>query len=119
MKDLLISTLETLGYPVFLQGSLNESAPYPASFFTFWNNASDDLRHYDNRANAFVWDFDVNFYSNDPALVQSVPLAAKAALRRAGFIIGGRGFDLPSGVETHTGRGINAIIIENNTEEEE
>lgn len=118
MKDVLISALSALGYPVFLQGSLAPDAPYPASFFTFWNNGGDDANHYDNEPVGWVWDFDVNFYSTDPSLVQSVPLSAIAALRTAGFFISGRGYDIPSGVQTHTGRGFTAQIIETNQQEE-
>ena len=36
MEDLLISTLETFGFPVMLQGALLPNEPYPADFFTFW-----------------------------------------------------------------------------------
>ena len=114
MIDLLISVLETFGYPVRLQGSLAENEAYPDSFFTFWNNSSDDRAHYDNSAIDFVWSFDVNFYSTDPALVYSKLEAAKSALKAAGFIVSGKGHTVASDEPTHTGRGITALIIERN-----
>lgn len=114
MKDKLIELLETFKYPVFLQGSL--SGAYPESFFTFWNNNSSDNNHYDNDAVSFTWDFDVNFYSTSPTLVNTVLLAAKALLREHGFIIGGQGYDVASDEITHTGRGMNVLVIEKNTE---
>ena len=113
MKDLLISLLESFGFPVFLQGSLSENDPYPESFFTFWNNETPDGAHYDNEAINYIWNFDVNFYSVDPELVNSMLLQAKALLKQNGFIVAGKGYDVATDEPTHTGRGINAIIIEN------
>ena len=72
VKDELIGILEAYGYPVRLQGSLAPNEAYPASFFTFWNNQSTDANHYDNNAIAFLWDFEVNFYSSSPTLVNEV-----------------------------------------------
>lgn len=112
MKELLISLLESFGYPVFLQGTLSPDEPYPQSFFTFWNNSSLDAAHFDNNAVRFTWSFDVNFYSTDPALVNSALLEAKQLLKQNGFIISGKGYDLYSDQPTHTGRGMNALIMD-------
>jgi len=109
MKDLLVKTLETFGYPVFLQGTLNKDEAYPKSFFTYWNNDSYDENHYDNAPVGYVWDFDVNFYSTDPALVNSKLIEAKTKLKQQGFIVPGKGYDVASDEPTHTGRGINAL----------
>lgn len=109
MKDLLIEILESFGYPVILQGSLNKDEAYPESFFTFWNNDSYDGSHYDNNAVNNVWDFDVNFYSTDPALVNSILIEAKTKLKQQGFIVSGKGYDVASDEPTHTGRGINVL----------
>lgn len=113
MKELLISLLESFGFPVFLQGSLEENEPYPQSFFTFWNNDSYDNNHYDNNPVSYTWSFDVNFYSVDPELVNTMLLNAKTLLKQNGFIITGKGYDVASDEPTHTGRGMNALIIEN------
>ena len=110
MKQALITLLETLKYPVFEQGSV--SSTYPESFFTIWNAETYDQNHYDNEAVAFVWDFDVNFYSTDPALVNTVLLAAITLLKQNKWIISGKGMDIPSGVITHTGRGVTAKYLE-------
>lgn len=112
MKQDLIDKLETRGYPVILQGSLSKDAKYPDSFYTFWNNAADDGAHYDNEAINYIWNFTVFFYSTDPDKVNTELLAAKALLRRAGWIIGGKGYDVPSDEPTHTGRAIDALFIE-------
>ena len=119
MTELLIQILSKLGYPVRLQGSLAADEPYPASFFTFWNNSSDDGSHYDNGPIYYVWNFDVNFYSIDPALVYSQLEAARVALRNAGFIISGKGHTVGSDEPTHTGRGFTALKIENESNDED
>lgn len=116
VKEKLIETLGTLGYPVMLQGSLAKDEPYPAAFFTFWNNSSDDLNHYDDKPIAYEWDFDVNFYANDPDLVQTALLEAKTALQGQGYIISGKGRDLPTDVISHTGRGMTVLYREESEE---
>ena len=112
MKDNLITILETFGYPVRLQGSFAEDEEYPESFFTFWNNDTSDGSHYDNNPINYVWDFDVNFYSIDPDLVNTILLEAKTKLRSSGWIVSGKGHDVASDEPTHTGRGIHAVYIE-------
>lgn len=111
MKDLLIKTLEPLGHPIIQQGSLNKDDPYPETFFTFWNNDSGET-NYDDKANNYIWDFDLNVYSNNPELTNSLLLQAKEKLIEAGFIVSGKGYDVASDEITHTGRGINVQIIE-------
>lgn len=112
MKELLIELLESFGFPVLLQGSLGEDEAYPESFFTIWNNESYDNNHYDNNPVNYTWNFDVNFYSVDPVLVNTALLEAKALLKQNGFIISGKGHDLISDEPTHTGRGFTALIID-------
>lgn len=112
MKDLLIEALEPLGYPIILQGTLGENEAYPESFFTFWNNDTEGNEFYDNVEHGYVWDFDLNFYSSDPALVNTKLLNAKTALKAKGFIVSGKGYDVASDEPTHTGRGIHVMIIE-------
>lgn len=111
-KDLLINILETFGFPVRLQGTLNETEEYPDTFFTFWNNKSEDGNHYDNNPISYIWDFDVNDYSTDPEQVESLQLRAKEALMNRGFIIDGKGYDIASDEPTHTGRGMHVLFIE-------
>lgn len=81
MEDQLIQLLETFKYPVIRQGSLSEEEAYPDSFFTFWNNDSPDHAHYDNTEYGTTWDFDVNFYSTDPAKTYSILSVARKSLK--------------------------------------
>lgn len=114
VKDLLINTLNENfpNYPVYLQGSLSIDEAYPDSFFTFWNNDSNDEAFFDNKESQTIWDFDLNFYSNDPDLVNIVLLQTKAYLKAVGFIPNGNGYDVMSDEVTHTGRGMNLLFIQ-------
>lgn len=109
MEDLLISTLEALGYPVRLQGSLLPDDSYPDSFFTFWNDSTDGTSFYSNVEGAILWSYSLNFYSTDPVLVNSKLVEAKRLLRSAGWVTSGAGYDVPSDEPTHTGRGISLL----------
>ena len=112
-KNLLINTLvDVFNYPVMLQGSLSADDAYPTNFFTFWNNSTDDAAFYDNAETETIWNFDLNFYSTDPMLVNTVLLQAKAALKAVGFIPDGSGHDVMSDEPTHTGRGMTLYFIE-------
>ena len=112
MDENLIALLETFGYPVYRQGSLSDTDTYPDSFFTFWNNDSPDHSHYDNTDYGTEWDFDVNFYSNNPDLTYSVLLEARTLLKENGWVIPEKGHDVMSDEPTHTGRGITALFLE-------
>ena len=110
--ETLIEKLNTIGLPVFLQGSLSADTQYPDNFFTYWNNDTRDLKHYDNKSAGIVWDFDVNTYGSDPLIVLENMNEAIRILKSAGFIIGGAGYTVASDEATHTGRGVNVLFIE-------
>lgn len=112
MVDNLITALSTLGYPVRLQGSFLADEPYPAKFFTFWNNSSDGDGFYSNTEGAIIWNFTVNFYSDDPSVIYSTLLQAKEALKASGWVVSGAGYSVMSDEPTHTGRGIEALYRE-------
>ena len=109
MEDLLISTLEALGYPVRRQGSLLPDEPYPDHFFTFWNDSADGVSYYSNNEGAILWQYSLNFYSSDSTMVTAKLLEAKALLKAAGWIVNGAGYDIASDESTHTGRGITVL----------
>lgn len=112
MKEQLIVLLETFGFPVKLQGSLGKDEKYPESFFTFWNNETPEGNHYDNGPVSFIWSFTVYFYSTDPTTVNTKLLEARELLRANGWIVIGKGYDVPSDEPSHTGRGMDLIFIE-------
>lgn len=114
MKQKLISALETFGYPVKLQGSLNPDEAYPDTFITIWCNSTDDNSHFDNDVHSVDWSFSVILYSNNPTLVNTKPSEILAVLKSAGFIPQGKGNDIPSDESTHTGWVMEVIATEEN-----
>lgn len=118
MKSELIELLETFGFPVFLQGSLNPDEAYPDSFFTFWNFDTPETAFYDDDANRAVWGFWVYFYSTDPRTVEQIPENARQLLKQNGWIPQGKPNDISVDRPTHTGAFFTVYKFENyNTEE--
>ena len=113
MKQKLINALQSFGYPVYLQGTLNPEEAYPKTFITFFTDSADDGAHYDNNTHSIIWSFSVILYSDDPVIVNTKPNEIRTELKAAGFIPQGRGQDVPSGEQTHTGWAMDFICIEN------
>lgn len=116
MIDLKQRLVDVLGdkfkFPVIQQGSLLDDEAYPADFFTFWNSNSTSAQFYDDDEYATIWEFELNFYSNNPEHVNSYLLLAKKELKALGWIIDGKGYDVRSDEPTHTGRGILMTYLE-------
>jgi hypothetical protein len=119
VKRELITLLATLGYPVFLQGSLQENEAYPNSFFTFWNFSTPEAGYYDNDAMRAVWGFWIYFYSTSPLLVETEPEKARKLLKQHGYILDGKAHDIAVDKPTHTGAFFTVYKFENYTEEVE
>lgn len=111
MEDLLIETLNPLGYPVIRQGSLGENEKYPETFFTFWNNSMDDDGFYDNTESKTEWNYTVSLYSCRADVMFSKFMEAKSLLRQAGFMIR-TAHDVGSDETTHIGKGFEVIYVE-------
>lgn len=109
MEDALVTILEGFNYPVNRQGSMSA---YPETFITFWNNDSPDHSHYDNAEYGTNWDFNVYVYSVNVSVTYSLLQEIRTALKAAGWIVPGKGFDVESDEETHTGRGIQCLYLE-------
>lgn len=112
MEDKLIKILDIFGYPIYRQGSMSEDEIYPETFFTFWNNGSEDLSHYDNKSYGTEWDFDINVYSSDPIKTYAVLDDTILTLQAAGWTIESKGHDIGSDEPTHTGRGVRAFFMQ-------
>lgn len=112
MKSELIALLESFGFPVFLQGSLNSEEDYPDSFFTFWNPENPEHTFYDNHANSCVWEFWIYFYSVNPVKAEAIPEQARKLLKSHGWTVGGKPTDIKVDKITHTGAFFTASHIE-------
>lgn len=117
MKSELIEILETLGFPVFLQGSLNSAEEYPDNFFTFWNFDTPEAAYYSDNPTRAIWGFWVYFYSIDPASVETIAENARQLLKQNGWILQGKPQDIPTDAATHTGTFFTVYKFENYTEE--
>lgn len=112
MEDNLISILSSFGYPVYRQGSMSDDEAYSPTFFTFWNFDSPDHSYYDNSDYGTEWYFNIYVYSDDPDITYNLLASAREALKSAGWICRGKGYDVQSDEETHTGRGLEVIYIQ-------
>ncbi len=112
MKSELIECLESFGFPVYLQGSLNSLDDYPDSFFTFWNFENPEKSFYDNNANRCVWGFWVYFYSTNPMKTEEFPEKARQLLKKNGWISDSKPTDIPVDKPTHTGAFFRIFRIE-------
>lgn len=110
IEDKLIELLETFGFPVYRQGSLAQNAPYPTTFFTFWENP-ENVTDYDNETKFVIYDFNVYVYSNDPLTLANTLSAARTLLKQNDFVILSRGFDVASDEQSHTGKGFEVGFI--------
>jgi len=115
-KDKLIEVLTSMGYvegeTIHLQGSYPAGKPYPDSFFTFWNTEVPEGVFLDNEPNVAYWYMQLNFYSNNPVLVNSEIERAKPLLKEAGFVVDGKGGDISSDFPAWTGRYVDLIFVE-------
>lgn len=113
MKQKLIDILEKhCPNNVFLQGSMNADEAYPSEFVTFFTVQTNDLAHYDNAVRSVGWTFAVIYYSDDPLKVNTKPFEIAADLKAAGFIQQGKGSDILSDEQTHTGWAMDFVYPE-------
>ena len=113
MVSNLVALLESLKYPVFLQGTLNPDEPYPDSFFTFWNQENDDDSFYSGKPLRAIWTFFIYFYSADPQLVETVSESARQLLKANGYIVQGKPSGIYSDKSTHTGAVFSTYVFQN------
>ncbi len=95
---------------VYRQGTVTKD--YPELFITFYEVVSKGGSHYDNKSNSCIYNFDVNVYGKDADTVYSTLDSAIEILKENGFIVDGKGIDVPSDNVEYIGRHIEIIKIE-------
>lgn len=103
MKSVIYPILASFGYPVFLHGTIDSDRPLPDTFITYQVTSSDDAFTFDNEPTHTAWSYPVCVYSSDPQTVDTLSSSLRAALKTAGFIPQGKGYDMLSTEPTHTG----------------
>ena len=114
--DKLLEILEPLvDNKVYRQGSFSESDKYPKLFITYWENESEDKGHYDNKkVVGCAHSFDVNVYGSKVDEVYDTTGNVITALKDNGFMVDGKGIDVPSDEPNFKGRHIEAIYVDYN-----
>lgn len=112
MESKLVEILEKLQFDVILQGTLDSTADYPDSFFSYWNLETPRESFYDNRHSRITWVYQIVAYSNDRATLLDMTTKAIETLEENGFIIDGESTDIASDLKSHTGKIIEATYIE-------
>ena len=118
IKELIITTLNNAfnNYPVFQLGTIEESEELPENYFTFRIDSSES-RSFDNDDALTAWDININFFTNDPNKTMTVPNEMRQALKEAGFIPQGRGYDLISDNSDYSGWYSDYYYLERNKKE--
>lgn len=104
MDELLINLLETLGYDVIKQGTLDSEDTPPNAFFTFWNWQAPRDSYYDNKYHEAIYYYQIQFYSNDILIIDSVVEQAVELLEENGFELEEEPTDDYSDIPTYTGK---------------
>ena len=50
MQERIMKLLDSLGYPIYRQGSMSSTQEYPQAFFTTWNNDTWEESFYEGEA---------------------------------------------------------------------
>lgn len=112
MNEALFELLDEFEYEYHKQGTLPDNRPYPDNFFTWYNPYTENAEIYDNRPRATNWEYDVAFYSVNPQRVTDTISALYERALDLGYEVDGKGYDVSSGRQSHTGRLITITIKE-------
>lgn len=108
----LEKVFEQIGLEYSRQGSYSDVSEYPESFFTFWNFDSPEGGFYDNNAKRTVWLWQVYYYTRKPETLYTMMDDFIRLAKAEGFVIEGRGHDIPSDRPDCVGRMITIKYLE-------
>lgn len=114
MWSKLEEVFETIGLPYSRQGSYEEDAELPESFFTFWNANSEGLSYYDDHCYKTEWFWYIYLYTIDPGLMYSKLEEFIKIAKEKGFNVDGKGHDIESDVPRYLGRYVRLTYVEDN-----
>ena len=112
MNNELVEILKSIGYPVYLQGSLTAADEYPAAFFTFWCFEAPEGAHYDNQPHSATWGYWVYSYARESDVLDAMTDQMREKLRAAGWTTNGRPVDAASDEPSHAGKMLDVYKIE-------
>lgn len=110
MEDLLIELLESLGFDVIKQGTLEQETETPNAFFTYWNWDSPRTVHYDNSHYQVDYYYQLQFYSNDVKIVDETLNKAIELLENNGFELESEPIDGYSDLPTYISKSLDVHI---------
>ena len=100
--------------PYYRQGSFGEDDVYPSSFFTYWKLDNPFGDYGDNKEHSLITRYAVYFYTNDPSVLESTLDDFVIRAKEQGFIISGKGVDVPSDDKAFIGQKINITFKQMN-----
>lgn len=102
--------LAELTLPVYKQGTAPETLP--ESFFTFWEDYSDDNLNGDNAVLEVIHEYTLVYYTKDFSTIYTGLQAAINTLKGKGYIIGGTGYDFGGAYDGWECRAVDIKFIE-------
>lgn len=95
--------LLSIVYPAYLTGTYPIDEEYPASFYTFFNQRTD-LVLLDNDEKESIYIYTINFYTNNPEIIDTEIKEKRKLLKDNGYAVSGP-YDVRSDEKSHIGKG--------------
>lgn len=107
----IFNILSTFTDKVYQHGTIAEDAEYPNEFITYEVTDSDE-DSFDDCDFSTTWNINVFYYASDPQNVYKKAQKIRTELMKNDFVSEGKGFQIPSDVETHVGWALEFQFLE-------